>query len=109
PRDAAAGRSLFGPHRLDFAVVFRDKGRPAAEGSTGEQKALLLNIVLAQGARLARGDADVPDADLSADGKGAGSSSSKNGPSEPTRGAMRRLSSIKPSPPLLLLDEVAAH
>ena len=53
-RDAAAGRSLFGPHRIDFAVIFRDKGRPAAEGSTGEQKALLLNIILAQGARLAK-------------------------------------------------------
>jgi len=53
-RDGAAGRSLFGPHRLDFAVIFRDKGRPAAEGSTGEQKALLLNIILAQGARLAK-------------------------------------------------------
>jgi DNA replication and repair protein RecF len=53
-RDAAAGRSLFGPHRGDLAVIFRDKGRPAAEGSTGEQKALLLNIILAQGARLAK-------------------------------------------------------
>lgn len=53
-RDAAAGRSLFGPHRVDFTVVHRDKNRPAAEGSTGEQKALLLNIILAQGARLAK-------------------------------------------------------
>ncbi len=70
-RDAAAGRSLFGPHRMDFSVVHRDKNRPAAEGSTGEQKALLLNIILAQGARLAK----------------AGDT----------------------SPPILLLDEVAAH
>ena len=53
-RDAAAGRSLFGPHRMDFSVIHRDKNRPAAEGSTGEQKALLLNIILAQGARLAK-------------------------------------------------------
>ncbi|MGZ3305029.1 MAG: DNA replication/repair protein RecF [Asticcacaulis sp.] len=53
-RDAAASRSLFGPHRLDLSVVFRATGRPAAEGSTGEQKALLLNIILAQGARLAK-------------------------------------------------------
>ncbi|ESQ86797.1 hypothetical protein ABAC460_22360 [Asticcacaulis sp. AC460] len=51
-RDGAAGRSLFGPHRMDLAVVHRDKTRPAADCSTGEQKALLLNIILAQGARL---------------------------------------------------------
>ncbi len=97
-RDGAAGRSLFGPHRLDFAVIFRDKNRPAAEGSTGEQKALLLNIILAQGARLAKG---IPAADLSADGK-------RDSAPEPSRGAMRRLSS-KTIPPVLLLDEVAAH
>ena len=54
PRDAAAGRSLFGPHRMDLAVRHRDKNRPAADCSTGEQKALLLNIILAQGARLAK-------------------------------------------------------
>ncbi len=52
-RDAAAGRSLFGPHRMDLAVTHRDKNRPASDCSTGEQKALLLNIILAQGARLA--------------------------------------------------------
>ena len=52
-RDAGAGRSLFGPHRADLAVTHRDKNRPAADCSTGEQKALLLNIILAQGARLA--------------------------------------------------------
>lgn len=52
-RDATAGRSLFGPHRMDLSVTHRDKNRPAADCSTGEQKALLLNIVLAQGARLA--------------------------------------------------------
>jgi DNA replication and repair protein RecF len=51
-RDTAAGRSLFGPHRMDLSVVHRDKNRPAADCSTGEQKALLLNIILAQGARL---------------------------------------------------------
>lgn len=71
-RDAAAGRSLFGPHRIDVSVIFRDKNRPAAEGSTGEQKALLLNIILAQGARLAKDTKTSP-------------------------------------PPILLLDEVAAH
>ncbi|MGA0603582.1 DNA replication/repair protein RecF [Caulobacter sp. KR2-114] len=54
PRDAAAGRALTGPHRGDLAVVHREKDRPAAECSTGEQKALILNLVLAQAARLSR-------------------------------------------------------
>jgi len=53
-RDAAAGRALTGPHRGDLAVVHGEKDRPAAECSTGEQKALILNLVLAQAARLAR-------------------------------------------------------
>jgi len=53
-RDAIAGRALSGPHRADLAVVHREKNRPAAESSTGEQKALILNIVLAQAARLSR-------------------------------------------------------
>ena len=52
PRDAAAGRSLSGPHRADLEVVHAAKDRPAAECSTGEQKALVLNLVLAQAARL---------------------------------------------------------
>lgn len=55
-RDAAAGRALTGPHRGDLAVVHRDKDRPAAECSTGEQKALILNLVLAQAARLSRAE-----------------------------------------------------
>jgi DNA replication and repair protein RecF len=53
-RDAGAGRALTGPHRGDLAVVHRQKDRPAAECSTGEQKALILNLVLAQAARLSR-------------------------------------------------------
>ncbi|WP_374598748.1 DNA replication/repair protein RecF [Brevundimonas sp.] len=53
PRDAAAGRSLFGPHRSDLTALHREKNRPAAEGSSGEQKALVLNLILAQIARLA--------------------------------------------------------
>ena len=53
-RDAAAGRALTGPHRTDLAVIHRERGRPAAECSTGEQKALILNLVLAQAARLSR-------------------------------------------------------
>lgn len=51
-RDGAAGRSLFGPHRTDLTALHRAKGRPAAEGSSGEQKALVLNLILAQAARL---------------------------------------------------------
>ncbi len=46
-RDAAAGRTLAGPHRADLIVTHVDKARPAATASTGEQKALLLAIVLA--------------------------------------------------------------
>ncbi|OHB39314.1 DNA replication/repair protein RecF [Phenylobacterium sp.] len=55
-RDAAAGRALTGPHRGDLAVVHAEKDRPAAECSTGEQKALILNLVLAQAARLSRAE-----------------------------------------------------
>ncbi len=53
-RDAAAGRALTGPHRGDLVVVHRQKDRVAAECSTGEQKALILNLVLAHAARLSR-------------------------------------------------------
>ncbi|MFC3579850.1 DNA replication/repair protein RecF [Sphingomonas hylomeconis] len=45
-RDAAAGRTLIGPHRSDLAVTHLGKCQPAALCSTGEQKALLLGIVL---------------------------------------------------------------
>ena len=51
-RDAASGRSLFGPHRSDLTALHREKNRPAAEGSSGEQKALVLNLILAQVTRL---------------------------------------------------------
>ena len=46
-RDAAAGRTTVGPHRQDLAVIHRAKHMPAARSSTGEQKALLLGLVLA--------------------------------------------------------------
>jgi DNA replication and repair protein RecF len=69
-RDAAAGRATEGPHRHDLAVLHRAKQMPAERSSTGEQKALLLGIVLAH-------------AELVAERRGA--------------------------PPILLLDEVAAH
>ncbi|WP_420140266.1 DNA replication/repair protein RecF [Sphingomonas sp.] len=46
-RDAGAGRALAGPHRSDLAVTHLDKGMAAALCSTGEQKALLLGLLLA--------------------------------------------------------------
>ena len=46
-RDAAAGRTLVGPHRAELLVTHLGKGQPAALCSTGEQKALLLGLVLA--------------------------------------------------------------
>ena len=69
-RDAAAGRTTVGPHRHDLIVTHRAKAMPAAQSSTGEQKALLLGLVLSH-------------AELVAARRGA--------------------------PPILLLDEVAAH
>jgi DNA replication and repair protein RecF len=46
-RDAAAGRTLDGPHLTDLAVVYAPKGILARDASTGEQKALLIGLVLA--------------------------------------------------------------
>jgi DNA replication and repair protein RecF len=45
--DRAAGRTLSGPHRSDIEVMFSDKHMPAALSSTGEQKALLIGLILA--------------------------------------------------------------
>ena len=47
PRDAAAGRTLIGPHLSDLEVTHGPKDAPAARASTGEQKALLVGLVLA--------------------------------------------------------------
>ncbi|MBL4628219.1 MAG: DNA replication/repair protein RecF [Roseicyclus sp.] len=46
PRDLAAGRTLVGPHRADMSAIYRDKGVPAKQCSTGEQKALLISLIL---------------------------------------------------------------
>ena len=46
-RDAAAGRTLDGPHLSDLVVLHASKNIPAADASTGEQKALLIRLVLA--------------------------------------------------------------
>ncbi|RJL05762.1 DNA replication/repair protein RecF [Paracoccus aestuarii] len=47
PRDLAAGRSLTGPHRADLGASWGPQDMPAALSSTGEQKALLLSLILA--------------------------------------------------------------
>jgi DNA replication and repair protein RecF len=52
-RDAAAGRTLDGPHLTDLAVIYSPKSIPAADASTGEQKALLIGLVLAHAGLLA--------------------------------------------------------
>ena len=52
-RDAAAGRTLDGPHLTDLCVVYPPKNIPAADASTGEQKALLIGLVLAHAGLLA--------------------------------------------------------
>jgi DNA replication and repair protein RecF len=52
-RDAAAGRTLDGAHLTDVAVTYVDKNIPASDASTGEQKALLIGLVLAHVALLA--------------------------------------------------------
>lgn len=69
-RDLAAGRTLVGPHRADLRAVYAAKSLPARDCSTGEQKALLVSLILANARALAE--------DFGA-------------------------------PPILLLDEVAAH
>jgi len=69
-RDRAAGRTLVGPHRSDLSVRHAEKDMSASASSTGEQKALLTGLVLAQAALVTE---------------------------------------LTGNPPVLLLDEVAAH
>ena len=52
-RDMAAGRTLIGPHRTDLYGVYAAKGVPAKDCSTGEQKALLVSLILANARALA--------------------------------------------------------
>ncbi|MCR9270942.1 MAG: DNA replication/repair protein RecF [Hyphomonadaceae bacterium] len=58
-RDQAAGRTLSGPHRSDLIVIHRPTGAPAGEASTGQQKALLIGLILAS-ARALSEDGDGP-------------------------------------------------
>lgn len=69
-RDMAAGRTLIGPHRTDLIGTYAEKSVLAKDCSTGEQKALLVSLILANA---------------------------------------RALAERTGAPPLLLLDEVAAH
>ncbi len=46
-RDATAGRTLEGPHRVDLLVRHQEKDIEASRCSTGEQKALLIGLILA--------------------------------------------------------------
>jgi DNA replication and repair protein RecF len=59
-RDAAAGRTLDGPHLTDLQVVYAPKNMPARDASTGEQKALLIGLVLAHGTLVAEMTGVVP-------------------------------------------------
>ena len=53
-RDRAAGRALSGPHRADVHSVYEERGVEARKCSTGEQKALLVSLVLANARAIAR-------------------------------------------------------
>ena len=59
PRDFKAGRTLIGPHRADLVVEFQGQNRAAQLCSTGEQKALLISLILAN-ARAILEDFDCP-------------------------------------------------
>src|ERR1700686_5669542 len=52
-RDAAAGRTLDGPHLTDLQVIYAPKNVAARDASTGEQKALLIGLVLAHASLVA--------------------------------------------------------
>src|SRR5215471_4763003 len=60
PRDAAAGRTLDGPHLTDLQVIYAPKNMPARDASTGEQKALLIGLVLAHASLVAEMTGIVP-------------------------------------------------
>jgi DNA replication and repair protein RecF len=59
-RDAAAGRTLDGPHLTDLSVVYTQKGIAASDASTGEQKALLIGLVLAHARLITEMTASAP-------------------------------------------------
>src|SRR5205085_4760867 len=60
PRDAIAGRTTDGPHLTDLQVIYAPKSMPARDASTGEQKALLIGLVLAHASLVAEMTGIVP-------------------------------------------------
>ncbi len=58
-RDMAAGRTLLGPHRIDMSAIYVAKATPADQCSTGEQKALLISLILANARALATDSAPI--------------------------------------------------
>src|SRR6201995_998936 len=60
PRDAIAGRTTDGPHLTDLQVIYAPKSMPARDASTGEQKALLIGLVLAHATLVAEMTGIVP-------------------------------------------------
>ncbi len=60
PADLRAGRTLIGPHRVDLAAVYAEKGVAAAQCSTGEQKALLISLVLTNARALKEDTGETP-------------------------------------------------
>ncbi len=60
PRDMRAGRTLAGPHASDLRVRHAPKQAPAETCSTGEQKALLIGLVLAEARLAARRSGEAP-------------------------------------------------
>jgi DNA replication and repair protein RecF len=59
-RDAAAGRTLDGPHLTDLQVIYAPKNMPARDASTGEQKALLIGLILAHATLVAETTGIIP-------------------------------------------------
>ncbi|MBW7921865.1 MAG: DNA replication/repair protein RecF [Rubellimicrobium sp.] len=59
-RDMAAGRTLIGPHRVDLSAVWAEKAMPAGACSTGEQKALLISLILANARAIADASGTLP-------------------------------------------------
>ncbi|MEO1537397.1 MAG: DNA replication/repair protein RecF [Pseudomonadota bacterium] len=60
PADLRAGRTLAGPHRVDMGAHYASKGVPAAQCSTGEQKALLISLVLSNARALKEDTGNTP-------------------------------------------------
>src|SRR6202008_2201679 len=59
-RDASGGRTLEGPHLTDLQVIYAPKNMPARDASTGEQKALLIGLVLAHATLVAESTGILP-------------------------------------------------